>query len=238
VGASITLSRRGEETRRLALLEERNAIARELHDSLAQSLSYMKIQASRLHAALHAADGDPDQVLGELRDGISSAYRQLRELLSTFRLQMDGRGLAQALDDTVREFRERERLPVTLNYAMGGCRLNPNAEIHVLQVIREALSNIVHHAAAQRATVDLHYSRAEERVQVLIEDDGIGIRPQQADRAHHYGLTIMEERARSLGGRIAVEARPGGGTRVVLTFAPPPPGHVPLEPSSRAHDTA
>jgi two-component system nitrate/nitrite sensor histidine kinase NarX len=223
IGAAITLSRRGEETRRLALFEERNAIARELHDSLAQSLSYMKIQASRLHTALHTGETDPDQVLGELRGGISSAYRQLRELLTTFRLQMDGRGLEQALDDTVREFRDRHGLPVTLDYAMDGCRLTPNAEIHVLQVIREALTNVEHHAAANQARVGLRYTAAADRVEVEIEDDGVGIGTRPSNQAHHYGLAIMEERARNLGGQIEISPRAGGGTRVGLIFTPPPP---------------
>lgn len=222
IGTAITASRRGEQSRRLALLEERAVIARELHDSLAQSLSYLKIQASRLDAALKhtGADEAARPVLRELREGIASAYRQLRELLSTFRLRIDGRGLGPAIEDTVREFQDRNGIPISLDYRMDRCALSANDEIHVLQVVREALSNVVRHAQASQAAVTLAFDYAAQRVAVTIDDDGVGIPPSPL-RTHHYGLAIMDERARSLGGELRVLARPEGGTRVELAFVPP-----------------
>src|SRR5690606_17338303 len=106
VGIAIGTSHRAIQNRRLALLEERAVIARELHDSLAQSLSYLKIQVSRLQSLLgHDADtAEVKRVANELREGLNGAYRQLRELLTTFRLKMDGRGLVRALEETVEEF--------------------------------------------------------------------------------------------------------------------------------------
>jgi len=220
IGIAINIAQRATQSRRLALLEERSVIARELHDSLAQSLSYLKIQVSRLDAALPNTDHEAQAraILQELRDGTNSAYRELRELLTTFRLKMDGRGLSSALEETVRELRERSPLTVSLINHLHSNQLTPNEEIHVLQVVREALSNVVSHAQASRAEVRLDYD-ANGDVVVLVEDNGIGI-PDEAERRHHYGLAIMNERAHSLGGSITIMHHPEGGTRVHIVFTP------------------
>ncbi|MCU0765957.1 MAG: type IV pili methyl-accepting chemotaxis transducer N-terminal domain-containing protein [Gammaproteobacteria bacterium] len=217
IGTALDLQRRLRESRRLALHEERGVIARELHDSLAQSLSYLKIQATRLAAAL--ADGAdaaaPRAVLEELREGINSAYRQLRELLTTFRLKMDDRGLARALEATVDEFRARGAVDIRLDNALPSTLLGANEELHVLQIVREALSNVIRHAGASHAAVTLHSTPAAVEVEVV--DDGRGPGPRD-DRAPHYGLTIMRERAASLGGALEVGPAEGGGTRVRVAF--------------------
>ena len=219
IGVAIGAERRIEQSRRVGLLEERAVIARELHDSLAQSLAYMKIQVSRLQSLLKRPEKQPEaeQVLLELRAGMSSAYRQLRELLSTFRLKMDGQNLAAALAQTVNEFAERGELEIELTQHLEGCPLSPNEEIHVLHVVREALSNVLNHAIASHAWVRLS-CRPDGQVEVAIDDDGQGI-IKSAD-VHHYGMTIMEERARTLSGEVRYEARPQGGTHVVLGFRP------------------
>lgn len=219
IGVALGAERRIEQSRRLALLEERAVIARELHDSLAQSLAYMKIQVSRLQAVLRRPEkqDEAEQILQELREGLHGAYRQLRELLSTFRLKMDGEDLPSALAQTVAEFAERGGIDIALEVDSSRCLLTPNEEIHVLHVVREALSNVLNHAQARHARVSLACT-GRDRMEVVVEDDGVGIR-KSADR-HHYGMTIMEERARTLHGEIRFEARPGGGTRVVLAFRP------------------
>jgi two-component system nitrate/nitrite sensor histidine kinase NarX len=219
IGVAIGAERRSEQNRRVALLEERAVIARELHDSLAQSLAYMKIQVSRLKTAM--SQGQPTAaVLEELREGLNAAYRQLRELLATFRLRMDGQNLASALEQTVAEFAQRGDISVQLDMAMDPCPLSPNEEIHVLQIVREALANVLHHARAANARVTLA-CQAEGGVRLTVEDDGAGI-AKPAD-PHHYGMTIMEERARSLNGRLAFDQQPQGGTRVTLEFTPTNP---------------
>ncbi|NCA70009.1 MAG: HAMP domain-containing protein [Sphingobacteriia bacterium] len=216
LGTALSRHRRLGDARRLSLYEERAIIARELHDSLAQSLSYLKIQAARLDALL-----DPTTVvstrpvLAELRAGISNAYRQLRELLVTFRLKMDARGLAAALDATVAEFRGRGNTQIRLANRLPRLLLSPHEEIHVLQIVREALSNVSRHAQASHATLRLTASR--RGIRVTIEDDGRGLDPALTHPGHH-GLTIMRERAASLGGTLRISNRPRGGTRVCLTF--------------------
>jgi two-component system nitrate/nitrite sensor histidine kinase NarX len=218
IGIAIGTARRIEQSRRLSLLEERAALARELHDSLAQSLSYMKIQVSRLKPLLPDTDAEPaGEVLAELREGLNSAYRQLRELLTTFRLRIDGEGLASALQATVAEFSARGGIPIGLDVHLAGCSLNPNEEIHTLQIVREALSNVLNHARASRAEVRLTCN-GDGSVSAVVTDDGIGVR--EAAGAHHYGMAIMVERARYLGGTLDVENLPTLGTRVTLHFVP------------------
>lgn len=226
IGIAIGTARRTEQNRRLSLLEERAALARELHDSLAQSLAYMKIQVSRLKPLLAAADSQPgrsdatrdaSEVLEELREGLNSAYRQLRELLTTFRLRIEGEGLAAALQNTVDEFSGRGDIPIKLEVHLAGCTLTPNEEIHALQIVREALSNVLNHARAQQAAISVRCN-SDGSVSATVSDDGIGVH--QTAGAHHYGMTIMEERARNLGGRLSVENLPVAGTRVTLHFMP------------------
>ncbi len=219
IGIAIGTARRTEQSRRLSLLEERAALARELHDSLAQSLAYMKIQVSRLKPLVDnpGRGDDAKAVLEELREGLNSAYRQLRELLTTFRLRIEGEGLASALEETVGEFSARGDIPIALDVHLAGCTLSANEEIHTLQIVREALSNVLHHAHAQRAVVTVNCG-SDGSVTAVIEDDGVGIRKMAG--VHHYGLTIMEERAKHLGGTLSVEQPPTAGTRVTLHFMP------------------
>lgn len=220
IGVSMGAARRSAQSRRLALLEERGVIARELHDSLAQSLSYLKIQIARLQSALAKQPHEPgvDAVVQELREGLNSAYRQLRELLTTFRLQMDGRGLGPALQDTVKEFAAKGNLPIALDNRLSASQLSVNEELSVLQIVREALSNVLHHAHAKRAEVTLRCSE-DGVVSVCIDDDGVGIdlgsRPM-----HHYGVIIMNDRAHELGAQLDIGRKPDGGTRVELRFTP------------------
>ncbi|MHB1084003.1 MAG: histidine kinase [Thiobacillus sp.] len=219
IGIAIGTTRRTEQSRRLSLLEERAALARDLHDSLAQSLAYMKIQVSRLKPMVNNPQrgNEARDVLEELREGLNSAYRQLRELLTTFRLRIDGEGLATALENTVVEFTHRGNIPITLDVHLAGCTLTANEEIHALQIVREALSNVLNHAQARHAQVSVNCD-SDGSVSASVTDDGIGIH--QAADAHHYGLTIMEERAKNLGGQLMIENLPTLGTRVTLHFMP------------------
>ncbi len=227
IGIAINITRRATESRRLALLEERGVIARELHDSLAQSLSYLKIQVARLNVALSHLDGEQaaEPIISELREGISRAYRQLRELLTTFRLKIDGPGLSAALEETVEEFRGRSGIAITLDNQLGGCQLNANEEIHVLHIIREALANVTRHSRAEKAQVSIRYDNDTGQVTICIYDNGIGIN-EEAERLDHYGLAIMNERASGLGGVIQVSRCPEGGTRVNLVFTPHHPHYL------------
>ena len=219
IGTALSLKRQREQEHRLLLLDERTIIARELHDSLAQALSYMKLQVSRLQTLIRRGENPEmlDSVSGELRDGLNTAYRQLRELLTTFRLQIQDGGLDQELKDTVEEFSQRGAFACELQIDRLAFQLSASEQIHLLQITREALSNCARHAQAEHAW--LYLRQVGEQIELLVEDDGIGFSPGFDPRMHH-GLTIMQERARSLHGQLSIESRAPRGTRIHLQFRP------------------
>lgn len=221
IGAALAAAEQREEHQRLALLEERSAIARELHDSLAQSLSYTRIQLTRLSALL-GSGGDhkaAQAVLDELREGVSSVNRQLRELLTTFRMKVGGASFDKALREVITEFERRSGLPLIVRGDLTGVEPAANAQVHVLQILREALTNIEKHARARSVIIELQHDAASG-VSLIIEDDGVGIAT-HAPPAQHFGLEIMRDRTRLLGGTIAVARHGSGGTRVLLRFPMP-----------------
>jgi two-component system nitrate/nitrite sensor histidine kinase NarX len=217
--ASLSLNKLGQNQARIALMEERAVIARELHDSLAQALSYQKIQLARLKKQIGSdfPKEDINETLLEIQNGLNTAYRQLRELLVTFRTKLDTPGLASAVQTTVQEFARLSSLEVQLEYALEHCPLTPNEEINCLQIIREALSNVVKHAHASQCKLSLHQDPAGY-IHICIDDDGIGIKTDSSP-AGHYGLNILTERARSLTGEVHIGALPKG-TRVHVQFLP------------------
>ncbi len=206
-----------EELHRVAVLEERSVIARELHDSIAQSLSYLRIQVARLEKN-HLTPEHQHEIVTELKTGLASAYKELRELISAFRLKIDERGFQTALIETTDEFSHRCKLPVACNNLLPPTLLSANEEIHVLRIIREALANIEKHAHATE--ININASVSDNHVVVIqIADNGVGIGDTKSPE-NHYGLIIMEDRAQSLDGVITIRNRAQGGTEVLLTFIP------------------
>lgn len=216
---------RNQRRRRLALMDERNAIAGELHDSLAQALSYMKLQIARLQLEIGRncdacePSGRVLEISGEIKNGLDSAYRHLRELLSAFRTSMPPGGLQQALREVVEELSARAGTEISLDFRLGDTPLSVNEEFHLLQIVREALTNVIRHARADHALIRLERS-PEGEVVVQVEDDGRGIAPDSGGEGHH-GLSIMRERARQLSGSLTLApAADNTGTCVEMRFRP------------------
>ncbi len=220
LGRAMDRATRQIDDRRLAVLEERSTIARELHDSIAQSLSFARIQLHRLKLFIErdAARETVLETVAELNEGLTGAYKQLREVLTAFRLQIGGSGLAGALEETIDEFRNRTGLPVAFTCKMLGFEISPNDQVHLVSIVREGLSNIEKHARATSVSVrfDRESTPAGSAMVLVIEDDGVGI----ADAPHkenHYGLTIMNERATAIGGELSIARRTDmHGTRLML----------------------
>ncbi|MBE9538244.1 MAG: type IV pili methyl-accepting chemotaxis transducer N-terminal domain-containing protein [Proteobacteria bacterium] len=205
-----------DQERRVILHEERSTIARELHDSLAQSLSYMKMEVARLKKMI-AQGFEADQVeaaINDLQQGLNAAYKHLRELLATFRIKLDSPDLRSALEHAVEEFDQRSSAAVTLDYALGNYAMSPNQDIHILHILREALNNAVKHSGA--SNICLHCTRDDSgEVVFMVDDDGVGM-PDNPEKQHHYGIYTMRERAQQLDGAFSCSSRPTGGTRVEL----------------------
>ncbi|WP_225318903.1 histidine kinase [Cellvibrio sp. KY-GH-1] len=208
-----------DQSRRLAVLQERNAIARELHDSLAQALSYLKIQVTRLNKAIDREDKiTMEDVAGELHEGLNNAYRQLRELLTTFRLKIDGSGLKAALESSIEQLRAQNSINIHFDFALSNIPLTPNEEIHLLQIIREASQNAIHHSGGKNVDIRL-WQNADQAISLAIADDGVGLSV-APEKINHYGLAIMKERAKHLGGELMLSNRASGGVLVSFDFVP------------------
>ncbi len=206
--------------RRQVLYQERALIARELHDSLAQSLSYLKIQVARLDALAREEETRPlrdaSGVIRELDGRLNLAYRQLRELITTFRLTMHGRSLGEALGSSVEEFESRSGIAFQVDNCLSKGALSVDEEMQVLQIVREALSNAVRHSQAQQVRLSLRCNRDNE-VCILVDDNGQGF-PSSRGYGSGHGLTIMRQRVRDMNGRLSLERAPLGGARVCLRF--------------------
>ncbi|QMU62367.1 MAG: hypothetical protein GKR92_11930 [Gammaproteobacteria bacterium] len=210
-------------SKRVALHQERALIARELHDSLAQSLSYLKIQVSRLQALLNPSKVNSEDnvvavngIVEELRTNLDVSYKQLRELITTFRLALNSRDLSHALENSIEEFENRSSVAISLDNRLSRVDLAVDEEIHVLQIIREAISNVVRHSQASRAEVTLSILQ-QGLVSISIDDDGIGINNNQT-ATHRHGMIIMQQRAHDLGGKFRVQKSLLGGSCISVTF--------------------
>jgi two-component system nitrate/nitrite sensor histidine kinase NarX len=225
IAIAMGLKSEHEQTRRIALMQERTVIARELHDSLAQALSYLKIQVSRLNKAIPKQD-EPMliDITAELKQGLDNAYRQLRELLTTFRLKVEGGGLEQAIHQAIEVLTAQSGINFRLQYHLFNVPLSPHEEIHLLQIIREASQNAVHHSKGTEVVVRLE-QHEDRRIELAVEDNGVGI-PEKAEKLNHYGLAIMQERSRQLAGVLTIERRLEGGTGVYFRFTPDYLRHV------------
>jgi two-component system nitrate/nitrite sensor histidine kinase NarX len=221
VATGLSMRDQHAQSRRIALMNERAVIARELHDSLAQALSYLKMQVSRMQK-LQEIDGSKvqiDEVIGELKGGLSSAYRELRELLTTFRLKIDGQTLRTSFEQTIEHLEVRsDAFKFKLDFAVDNIPFTPQEEIHLLQIAREATQNAFYHSQGDRIEISLHLTD-QGRVSLKVSDDGVGI-PDDPNKLNHYGLAIMQERSRSLGGEFSITPGREVGTVVSFNFEP------------------
>lgn len=218
VGVTVRLLRHAREQQRKQATSQHGALARELHDSVAQQLGYLSFQARLLQSQL-AAPLPASTALLELRNGLSQLQRQVRELITNARLTMDGRSLRQALADSVAEFSRRCIIVFELDNRLADDALNPETELQVLQIIREALANAVRHSHARHVRIELRQGQ-DGATSVAVEDDGIGLSPASGEE-NHFGLSIIRERAASIGAQLTIEAIRPHGVRVHLGLAHP-----------------
>ncbi len=220
VGLALEKGRLDENARRLAIMEERDILRNELHDSLAQSLVSMRLQVKMLGEILYKKDvKSAEMEVRRLRSALEEAHTSLRQLLASFRTSMDERGLVPALEDSVQRFRENTGINAYFQHDLDELNLSPSQEVEVFRIAQEALSNIGRHSKAQTARIFL--SGNADRYHLVIEDDGVGVSQQTSEprRGEHIGLAIMQERAKRLRGILMVEGEPGEGTRVSLSFS-------------------
>jgi len=218
LGLALNNARLEQETLRATLVSERQLMAAEVHDSLAQSLAFVKMRMPLLHDAMLARDdGGAQRYFDDVRDAVTHAYASLRGFITQLRSPMDPLGLAHALDASAQAFRRSTGTELEFVNALPALRLAPEQESQVFQIVQEALANVARHAAAQHARLQIG-PLPGKGVEFVVEDDGAGVAPAPAGRNGHYGIDIMQERARRIGGTLEVGPRHGGGTRVRLAL--------------------
>ena len=224
ISTALSLRKQRQQEHQLILFEERSTIARELHDSLAQSLSYLKIQVSVLERHLKNAGSEPVQApvyqnIEQIKIGLGSAYQQLRDLLVTFRLTIDNDNFDEALRDAASEFASKGNFNMTVHNRIMTLNLSATEQIDLIQIAREALSNISRHAKAKNVEIQLAYEDGDKYIVMSIIDDGVGMSG-SVDQTQHHGLIIMKERAHNIGGELIVTDNQPQGTIVTVRFAP------------------
>jgi signal transduction histidine kinase len=226
--AAIENARLYEQSREYAVVEERNRLARELHDSVTQSLFSVTLLSE---AALNLLDRDLPKArerlerANELSQGALAEMRALIFQLRPMTLQEEG--LLSALKKHVSAVRSRHGRLVELQVTGAARRLPTPVEDAAFGIIQESLNNVVKHSGSDSARVHLDFGA--ERLGLLIVDYGIGFDPTAPRQAGKLGMSSMRERAEGVGGKLTVDSAPGDGTRVevVLPLAHSPSGRVP-----------
>lgn len=205
-----------------AVSQERHLLARELHDSIAQSLAFLKIQVQLMRDALKTHDAaEVARILEEIDAGVKESYGDVRELLMHFRTRTNTEDIEPALATTLQKFEHQSGVKTTLAMQGQGLPLAPDVQIQVLHIVLEALSNVRKHARASQVWLDV---QQQPTWRIEVRDDGIGFNPDagQLDETH-VGLRIMNERAQRIGATIQVISSPSRGSSVILTL--PAPSH-------------
>ena len=201
--------------REAAVAEERGLLARELHDSIAQSLAFLKIQTRLLRDAVARGDeAKRDRSIGELDVGVRECYSDVRELLVHFRTRTSEEDIESALRATLSKFEHQTGLVTTLGMVGHGLPLAQDVQIQVLHMVQEALSNVRKHSGATRVDVLVH---RHPRWRFEVQDNGTGFDVTAVPPdSLHVGMGIMRERAQRIGAVVQVESAPGQGTRVCI----------------------
>ncbi|MBI3155467.1 MAG: GAF domain-containing protein [Burkholderiales bacterium] len=234
LGLALHKERLEREQLRAAVLAERQHMAAELHDSVAQSLYFAKMRLLLLDAAIERGDSAAAHgYCTELRGVIGQAHAGLRELLTQCRAPAAPGGFRGALEASRAGLQQALQIEVEVEDRVPELQLDGERDLQVHRIVQEALANVARHAGARHAWITIE--RRDDALEVVVDDDGCGLpaAPQGAEGGH-FGLGIMRERAARLGGRVEVLPRAGGGTRVRLRMpvglAPPPVHEAPALP--------
>lgn len=206
-----------QRNRQVAMLEERDRLARELHDSLGQILSYLSLRVMTTGQLLER--GQTEQAVSALAQteaAVEAAVADMRQSILGLRTS-PGSGLVPVLQDYLERFGDlaalRTEMAVTGPQELS---LDGVAQLHLLRVIQEALTNVRKHAQASRARLTL--TTTEKELVITVDDDGCGFDPEavRRQRGYRFGLLSMEERAQEIGGSLTVESAPAQGTKVTI----------------------
>jgi two-component system NarL family sensor kinase len=205
----------------LGVIKERNRLAREIHDTLAQGLTAVTLKLETADALLEA-EASAGRVRQIVQEALALTQANLEEarrsVLDLRAVPLEGRNLVEALAALAAEWTTRERLPVNFVTTGGPRPLPIRVEVGLYRIAQETLTNIARHAQAKQ--VNLELTITPEQIRLSIEDDGLGFDPNDVSPGR-YGLIGLNERARLLGGSLRLKSCPGAGTQleVIIPFA-------------------
>ena len=204
--------------KQLAIMQERNLIAQGLHDSIAQSLSFLNMQIQMMQKAFKNKDiSKVEKNLNFIQQGIQECYDDVRELLLNFRTRVSKEDFSEAIQSVLERFKQQAKVPVELMTFGDGPSLAPEQQLQIIFILQEALSNIRKHA--QCSHVKVTFKNKEDFVMV-IEDNGNGFAAETVEQKknRHVGMSIMQERAKQIHGAIKVTSKMNEGTKVVFSL--------------------
>ncbi len=216
LGAAIENMRLAALDQQMAVAQERNILAQNLHDSIAQTLSFVNLQVQMLDGALKAKNQEQiDDGLKQIKAGVQECYDDVRELLLNFRTRVYKEELEELVQSVLLRFERQTHVKTHLSIKNEGKELTSAQKLQVIFILQEALSNVRKHAKAQTVMVNI---RNMEQFEMTVMDDGIGIDPKVLEerKQSHVGLSIMRERAQKVKARIEIESELDQGTTVRL----------------------
>lgn len=206
------------EAMRSAVLQERDRLAMEMHDGLAQTLSYLGLGLDS--ANLRLKNGNYEgcaKILEELREVVDNSYRDVREAIIGLRVDVSQeKSLIDSIKLYIKEFNKLSNVPVSIN-TEGVCPLiKIEDQLHIIRIIQESLANVRRHAEATHTDVTINFSK--EVLDITISDNGQGFEKEEVspDSILHQGMRIMKQRANALGGQLDIQTQKGKGTSVNL----------------------
>ena len=219
LGMAITKSRLDAESSKLSIIQERNRLSYELHDSLAQTLTSIRYQLRILDEILQQDDeADTRRQLDRIENTVEEANIELRSLIAHFQAPVSNLALIDALTDLVKHFRSESSIPIFFQHAVdGSLQLTDRVHLEVMRIVQEALNNIRKHSEATVARMMIRILESN-RIQILIEDDGIGIQQNSKKPlpGEQIGMKSMRERAARIKAGFTLESEPGEGVRLIL----------------------
>jgi signal transduction histidine kinase len=216
--ANERLAQHASTVEQLTVSQERNRLARELHDTLAHSLSAVAVQLEAMDTLLDSSSGEVKDLLKQslltTRSGLAETRRALRALRAS---PLEDLGLSLAIRDLAESAAARSGFKLSLELPARLENLSPELEQGIYRVVQEALENVAQHAQAKHVNVRL--SQNSDCLALTISDNGRGFDPKNIDLLNRFGIQGMRERAETLGGRLELDSGPEGGTTILVEWS-------------------
>ena len=204
---------------REAIIEERRRIAREIHDGVAQSLSYLNLKTKSVSDLLTSKDTVQALTeLNEIREVVQDTYEDIRESIDQLSTEIRSVSILTALGNYVNEFSSNNGILVEFSVSKPFVQLSPIVELQLLRIAQEALTNVRRHAMA--SSVELTLKKTGDELEMIVKDNGKGFNLEELEKytPGYHGLNIIKERAEGLGGNLLITTAPGQGTEVKINL--------------------